>query len=93
MNLRHTWATLAVESGTDVLIVAQMLGHTDASMAYKRYVKPSNAVHRRVQRQFNLLVTKGVMLNNVSVFGKIGNAVRSMWNSVIGFVTSPQLTC
>lgn len=57
MNLRHTWATLAVESGTDVLVVAQMLGHTDASMAYNRYVRPSNSVHQKVQQQFDLLVT------------------------------------
>ena len=56
MNLRHTWATLAVESGTDVLVVAQMLGHTDASMAYSRYVKPSDRVHRQVQSKFNLLI-------------------------------------
>lgn len=49
MNLRHTWATLAVESGVDISLVAKMMGHTDITMAYKRYVKPTENVYKQVQ--------------------------------------------
>lgn len=49
MNLRHTWATLALESGTDISLVAKMMEHTDITMAYKRYVKPTEHVYQQVQ--------------------------------------------
>lgn len=57
MNLRHTWATLAVESGTDITIVAKMLGHTDIIMAYSRYVRPGQSSYQQVQSAFNSLVS------------------------------------
>ena len=53
MNLRHTWATLQIESGTDVVLVAKMMGHTDIDMAYKRYVRPSKQSFINVQQNFN----------------------------------------
>lgn len=56
MNLRHTWATLAVESGTDVLVVANMLGHTDMQMAYKRYVKPRECIYVQAQQRYGSLI-------------------------------------
>ncbi|BDY12472.1 tyrosine-type recombinase/integrase [Hydrogenimonas cancrithermarum] len=35
----HTFATLMIEHGEDVLWVANMLGHTDPSMTLKMYAK------------------------------------------------------
>lgn len=58
MNLRHTWATLQIESGTDVVLVAKMMGHTDIDMAYKRYVRPSKQSFINVQHNFNNNVTQ-----------------------------------
>lgn len=93
MNLRHTWATLAVESGTDVLIVAQMLGHTDASMAYSRYVKPSNTVHKQAQQRFDNLVTKSSSTSVASVMRHIVSLVRNLLRDGIFVVTDvPQLS-
>lgn len=38
-NTRHTFATLMVSHGEDILWVANMLGHTDTTMVIKRYAK------------------------------------------------------
>jgi len=38
-QMRHTFATLMIEHGEDVLWVANMLGHTDPSMTLKMYAK------------------------------------------------------
>ena len=37
-NMRHTWGTLAVESGVGIETVAMMLGHTDIDTAYNHYI-------------------------------------------------------
>lgn len=50
MNLRHTWTTLAIESGADITLVAKMMGHTDIDTAYKRYVKPRSSAYRSVKQ-------------------------------------------
>ncbi|MGM0608982.1 MAG: tyrosine-type recombinase/integrase [Candidatus Muiribacteriota bacterium] len=44
-QMRHTFASLMISNGEDILWVAQMLGHKDASMTlekYARYVKTKN---------------------------------------------------
>lgn len=56
MNLRHTWATLQIEAGTDITVVANMMGHTDITMAYDRYVKPRQSTYEQVQQKFNTAV-------------------------------------
>lgn len=56
MNLRHTYATLALESGADILLIAKMLGHTDLEMAYKRYVKPSKQAYMSAQNNMQDLI-------------------------------------
>ena len=56
MNLRHTRATLQIESGTDITVVANMMGHTDITMAYDRYVRPRQSTYEQVQQKFNAAV-------------------------------------
>lgn len=58
MNLRHTWATIQVESGTDILFVANMLGHVDLTMASTRYVKPSEKCYMQAQCNLNTMFEK-----------------------------------
>lgn len=48
-NLRHTWATMAVEGGADITTVANMLGHTDIMTAYNHYVRPREQAYIRAQ--------------------------------------------
>ena len=48
-NLRHSWATLALESGIDIAIIANMLGHTEISTAYNHYLKPREQTYLKTQ--------------------------------------------
>lgn len=58
MQLRHTWATLAVRAGVPIEVVAMQLGHTDISMCYARYVQRSLDVFRSAQRRFADLILR-----------------------------------
>lgn len=48
-NMRHTWATLAVEAGVGIETVAMMLGHTDISTAYEHYIVPRKSICQEAQ--------------------------------------------
>lgn len=48
-NMRHTWATLAVEAGVEIETVAMMLGHTDISTAYNHYIIPRKTICQEAQ--------------------------------------------
>lgn len=48
-NMRHTWATLAVEAGVGIETVAMMLGHTDISTAYEHYIVPRKSICQDAQ--------------------------------------------
>jgi integrase len=39
-SLRHSFATTAIRSGAPVELVSKMLGHTNITTTYNRYVKP-----------------------------------------------------
>ena len=44
-HTRHTFATVMLENGEDILWVSNMLGHTDSTMTlsrYARYIKREN---------------------------------------------------
>lgn len=74
MNLRHTFATLQVEQGVDVLIVANMLGHTDVSMAYERYVKPREQTYVTAQSSLGSMV----LGKKVAILDKIKSKLLSL---------------
>ena len=56
MNLRHTWATLLAQNNVDIVFIANMLGHTEIDMAYKRYIKPTEESYKQVQRVYSSVV-------------------------------------
>lgn len=43
-NMRHTWATLAIEAGVGIETVSMMLGHTDITTAYNHYIVPRKSI-------------------------------------------------
>jgi integrase len=43
LSLRHSFATAAIRSGVPVELVSKMLGHTNITTTYNRYVKPLQA--------------------------------------------------
>lgn len=57
-ELRHSWATLAVEAGVGIETVAMMLGHTDVSTAYEHYIVPRASICREAQRSVERLVMR-----------------------------------
>ena len=46
MQLRHSFATIAVKAGVPIEVVAMMLGHSDLTMCYTRYVQSSESLFR-----------------------------------------------
>ncbi|HIS39966.1 MAG TPA: site-specific integrase [Candidatus Aphodovivens avistercoris] len=49
-NLRHSWATIAIEAGVGIETVAMMLGHTEIGTAYEHYIVPRKSVCVQAQR-------------------------------------------
>lgn len=58
MQLRHSFATIAVRAGMPIEVVAMMLGHTDITMCYERYVSRSVDVFRVNIRRFADLILR-----------------------------------
>lgn len=55
-NMRHTWATLAIEAGVGIETVAMMLGHTDISTAYNHYIVPRKTICQDAQAAVEKLI-------------------------------------
>lgn len=55
-NMRHTWATIAVEAGVGIETVAMMLGHTDISTAYNHYIVPRKTICTEAQAKVEALI-------------------------------------
>lgn len=49
-NLRHSWATLAIEAGIGIETVAMMLGNTEIGTAYEHYIVPRKSVCVQAQK-------------------------------------------
>lgn len=52
MQLRHTWATIAVQAGVPIETVARQLGHTGLELAYTTYVCKSIDLLRAAAKAF-----------------------------------------
>ena len=59
-DLRHTFATLALQNGVDVKTVSSMLGHYDAGFTLRTYT------HATRQEQDEAAQTMGSLMNNLS---------------------------
>ena len=46
-QMRHTFATVMIEYGEDILWVSHMLGHTDSSMTLQMYAKYRKQENRK----------------------------------------------
>ena len=46
--MRHTYATLLVESGGDIKTISELLGHSKVSLTLDLYVHPSVETKRKV---------------------------------------------
>lgn len=57
-NTRHTWGTLAVESGGDIATIAMMMGHSDITTTYKYYLRISTRAMRKLQRKLGVVLSK-----------------------------------
>lgn len=57
-NMRHTWATLAVEAGVGIETVAMMLGHTDIGTAYDHYIVPRKSICQDAQAAVESLLMR-----------------------------------
>lgn len=55
-ELRHTWASNAIEAGVPIETVAMMLGHTDIGTAYAHYIRPRKAVCKEAQERVARLI-------------------------------------
>lgn len=55
-NMRHTWATLAIEAGVGIETVAMMLGHTEIGTAYEHYIVPRKSICRDAQSAVERLI-------------------------------------
>lgn len=60
MQMRHTWATIAVQAQVPIEVVARQLGHTGIEMAFQRYVARNIDILRAGQRKFSDLLLKSV---------------------------------
>jgi integrase len=58
-DLRHTFATLWVESGEDHKILQGILGHARISTTLDRYVHPSEWAHKEAMSRFGARLRKG----------------------------------
>lgn len=55
-NLRHTWGTIAANSGVAIQTVAAMMGHSTIQTTYRYYYALSAAVAKRAQKRVARMV-------------------------------------
>lgn len=67
-DLRHTFSTLAIQSGADVKTVAGMLGHYSAAFTLDTYTHVTENMKRGAAEKIGLLVNSSIQINaNVQV--------------------------
>lgn len=58
-NLRHTHATILLESGEDIALVSKRLRHSNLSTTYRKYTKPGQAADLHSSSLFNEVLEGG----------------------------------
>ena len=53
--LRHTYATVCIESGFDAKTVSELLGHSNVNITLNRYVHSSLEMKRKCVDRLNLV--------------------------------------
>lgn len=48
-NMRHSWATIAVEAGLAIETIAMFLGHSNIMTAYNHYIVPRKSIIKHAQ--------------------------------------------
>lgn len=66
-NMRHTWATLAIEAGVGIETVAMMLGHTEISTAYEHYIVPRKTICQEAQAAVEKLIFANAKKNKENI--------------------------
>ena len=57
-NLRHSWATTALQAHADISVVARQLGHSDIKTTAKYYLRPDITILRDAQRDWERLIVR-----------------------------------
>ena len=50
-NLRHTWGTIAAQSGVPIETVSAMMGHSNIQTTYRYYYALTSATARKAKRR------------------------------------------
>ena len=67
-DLRHTFTTLAVQSGADVKTIASMLGHYSAAFTLDTYTHVTDSMQRGAAEKISVFLNTNVQINtNVQV--------------------------
>lgn len=51
-NLRHTWATQALERGVSIEEIMMYLGHTNIDTSYEHYLRRTDTLVERISAKF-----------------------------------------
>jgi integrase len=71
-DLRHTWATIAVQSGADIKSVSAMMGHADASMTLNTYASSDADARRLAAEKISRFMGEAPRHGGLGVFRPTG---------------------
>ena len=57
-DLRHTFATMALQNGVDVKTVSAMLGHYDAGFTLRTYTHATRQMHEQAAEKMGRFMTQ-----------------------------------
>lgn len=71
-NMRHSWATMAVEAGIAIETVAMFLGHSNIMTAYNHYIVPRKSIIQSAQNIWqDFLFKHAPKFNPLPIFSPI----------------------